>query len=112
MNLANFLKSVRRQARIEARFVRINTLTERASEAGDTSTVEALEKETARRAAEHNFLKLRNEADLEDNPAWKDAHDAMRSAVLAGSRGSGAAKALMASADAPAAPAAEAPATE
>ena len=68
---------------------------ERAAEAKDTARVEALDKEGARRAAEHNYLALRNEADLEDHPDWKDAHDAMRAAVLSGSRGSGDAKALM-----------------
>jgi len=95
MQLATFLKNVRRQARLEARGARIGTLKERAEAASDTATVAALDKEGARRAAEHNFLALRNEADLEDHPDWADAHDAMRAAVLSGSRGSGDSKAIM-----------------
>lgn len=98
MQLANFLKNVRRLARLEARVTRIGTLTERASAANDTAQVAAFEKETNRRAAEMNFLATRNEADLEDHPEWQSANDAMRSAVLGGSRGSGEAKALMAAA--------------
>ncbi len=95
MQLATFLKNVRRQARLESRGARIGTLKERAAAAKDTARVEALDKEGARRAAEHNYLALRNEADLEDHPDWQNAHDAMRDAVLGGSRGSADAKALM-----------------
>jgi len=98
MQLANFLKNVRRLARLEARVTRIGTLVERSSAANDTDQVAAFEKETGRRAAEINFLASRNEADLEDHPEWQSAHDAMRSAVLSGSRGSGEAKAIMAAA--------------
>lgn len=109
MQKSTFLKNVRRQARLESRGLRIGTLKERAEKAGDTARVEALDKEAARRAAEHNYLALRNEADLEDHPEWQDAHDTLRAAVLSGSRGSGAAKAVMAEALATAtAPAAEA----
>jgi len=109
MQLATFLKQVRRQARLEARGARLSTLKDRAEAASDTARVAALDKEGARRAAEHNYLSLRNEADLEDHPEWQDAHDAMRDAVLSGSRGSGEAKALMGAALASgAAPVAEA----
>ena len=114
MQLATFLKNVRRQARLESRGARIGTLKERAEKAGDTARVESLDKEAARRAAEHNYLALRNEADLEDHPDWQTAHDAMRAAVLSGSRGSGEAKAIMGAALAagagPSAEPAEAPA--
>lgn len=98
MQLATFLKNVRRQARLEARGARIGTLKERAAAAKDTAQIAALDKEGARRAAEHNYLSLRNEADLEDHPAWQTAHDAMRAAVLEGSRGSSESKAIMSAA--------------
>jgi hypothetical protein len=114
MQLATFLKNVRRQARIEARGARLQTLKARAEGAGDTARVAELDKEGARRAAEHNFLSLRNDADLEDHPEWQSAHDAMRTAVLSGSRGSSEAKAIMGAAlaaGAGAAPAAEEAAT-
>jgi hypothetical protein len=84
MQLATFLNGARLQ-----------TLKARAEGAGDTARVAELDKEGARRAAEHNFLSLRNEADLEDHPEWQGAHDAMREAVLSGSRGSSEAKAIM-----------------
>lgn len=98
MQLANFLKNVRRQARIESRIARIGTLVERATAANNSDQVEAFGKESKRRAAEANYLATRNEADLEDHPEWGDAHDAMRSAVLSGSRGSSEAKGIMAAA--------------
>ncbi len=98
MQLANFLKNVRRQARIESRLARIGTLVERAEAAKNTALVESFAKETTRRNAEANYLATRNEADLEDHPEWKAAHDSMRSAVISGSRGSGEAKAIMAAA--------------
>jgi hypothetical protein len=94
MQLATFLKNVRRQARIEARGARLQTLKARAEGAGDTAR--------------------RNDADLEDHPEWQSAHDAMRTAVLSGSRGSSEAKAIMGAAlaaGAGAAPAAEEAAT-
>ncbi len=109
MQLATFLKNVRRQARLEARASRLTVVSARAKEAKNDAQVAAYEKEGKRRAAEHNYLKLRNEADLEDQPAWQDAHDAMRAAVLSGSRGSAESKAIMGAAlAAGAGPAAEA----
>ncbi len=95
MQLATFLKNVRRQARLEARSARLSIVSARAAEAKNDAQVAAYDKESKRRAAEHNYLTLRNEADLEDNPAWKDAHDAMRASVLSGSRGSKETKAIM-----------------
>ena len=95
MQLATFLKNVRRQARLEARASRLVIVTARAEDAGNDAQVAAYGKEGKRRAAEHNYLNLRNEADLEDHPEWKDAHDAMRASVLSGSRGSSETKALM-----------------
>ena len=98
MQLATFLKNVRRLGRLNARTERLAALTTRASEAGDTATVDAYAKEGKRRAAEMNFLALRVEADLEDHPEWTDAAAAMSDAVTSGSRGSADAKALMAAA--------------
>jgi len=92
-------KNIRRLARLELRGARIVTLTERATKAGNTALVEAYGKETKRRAAEANYLSLRVEADLEDLDAdgLKEA-GALRDAVLAGSRGSSTAKAIVAGA--------------
>ncbi len=96
MNLA-LAKNIRRLARLELRAGRISTLVERATEAGNTALVAQYDKESKRRAAEANYLTLRCEADLEDLDAagQKQASD-LRAAVLAGSRGSKAAKAIMA----------------
>ena len=113
MQLATFLKNVRRQARLESRVSRLSIVIARAKDAGNDAQVAAYDKEGKRRAAEHNYLKLRNEADLEDHPAWQDAHDAMRDAVLSGSRGSSESKAIMGAAlAAGAGPAAEAATAE
>ena len=98
MQLSNFMKNVRRQARLETRVARLEGLTDRATEAKNDPQLAVYAKEGARRLAEINYLKLRNEADLEDHPEWQDASDAMREAVLAGSRGSRDAKAIMAAA--------------
>ncbi len=89
-------KNVRRLARLELRAARIITLTERATEAGNSALVATYDKETKRRAAEANYLALRCEADLEDlDEAGQEEVAALRAAVLAGSRGSKAAKAIM-----------------
>ena len=89
-------KNVRRLARLELRAGRIITLTERATEAGNSALVAQLDKEAKRRAAEANYLSLRCEADLEDlDEAGQEEVAALRAAVLAGSRGSKAAKAIM-----------------
>lgn len=98
MQLATFLKNVRRQARLELRLGRLKIVTARAEEAKDTTTVAAYAKEAKRRVAELNYLATRNEADLEDRPEWQGEHDDIRDAVLAGARGSTAAKALMSAA--------------
>ena len=98
MQLATFLKNVRRQARLELRLGRLELVTARAAEAKDTATVAGYEKEGNRRLAELNYLSTRNEADLEDRPEWQGEHDAIREAVLAGARGSKAAKAVMSAA--------------
>ncbi len=95
MQLATFLKNVRRQARLELRLERLELVTERAKEAKDDKLVASYQKEGKRRLAEIHYLELRNEADLDDNPDWKGSHDNIRKAVLAGSRGSKAAKAIM-----------------
>ncbi len=95
MQLATFLKNVRRQARLELRLGRLELVTARAEEAKDKTLVASYDKEGKRRVAEINYLELRNEADLEDNPEWKNSHDQLRKAVLAGSRGSKAAKGIM-----------------
>lgn len=90
-------KNIRRLARLELRAGRITVLTERATEAGNKALVAAYEKEAARRVAEANFLTLRCEADLEDlDAAGQKEAAALRDAVLAGSRGSKAAKAIIA----------------
>ena len=98
MQLATFLKNVRRQARLELRLGRLELVTARAEEAKDADLVAGYEKEGKRRVAEINYLSTRNEADLEDHPEWQGQHDAIREAVLAGARGSKAAKAVMSSA--------------
>lgn len=98
MQLSNFMKNVRRQARLETRVVRLEGLTDRAKEAKNDAQLAVYAKEGRRRVAEITYLGLRNEADLEDHPEWQDASDAMREAVLAGSRGSREAKAIMAAA--------------
>ena len=95
MQLATFLKNVRRQARLELRLVRLELVTARAEEAKDEALVASYAKEGKRRLAEIHYLELRNEADLDDNPEWKGSHDNIRKAILAGSRGSKAAKAIM-----------------
>ena len=95
MQLATFLKNVRRQARLESRMARLEGLNERATAAKNDAQLAVYAKESKRRGAEINYLALRNEADLEDNPDWADAHDAMRAAVLSGSRGSSESKAIM-----------------
>ncbi len=105
MQLATFLKNVRRQARLELRLGRLELVTARAEDAKDKTLVASYDKEGKRRLAEINYLKLRNEADLEDSPEWKGLHDEIRKAVLAGSRGSKAAKAIMGAALAGASPA-------
>ena len=105
MQLATFLKNVRRQARLELRLERLELVTARAEEAKDAALVAGYAKEGKRRVAEIHYLELRNEADLEDNPDWKGSHDNIRKAVLAGSRGSKAAKAIMGAALGGAAPA-------
>jgi len=100
-------KNVRRLARLELRGARIQTLTARATEAGNTELVAKYDKELKRRAAEANYLSLRCEADLEDlDEAGLAEAEALREAVLAGSRGSAAAKAIMKGTAAPAAEAA------
>lgn len=98
MQLANFLKNVRRQARIESRLARIEILVKRAEDAKNTALVETFGKEKKRRLAEGHYLSTRNEADLEDHPEWAEGHDAMRDAVLSGSRGSADSKAIMSAA--------------
>ncbi len=95
MQLATFLKNVRRQARLELRLERLELVTARAEEAKDEALVAGYQKEGKRRLAEIHYLETRNEADLEDNPEWQGSHDNIRKAVLAGSRGSKAAKAIM-----------------
>ncbi len=114
MQLATFLKNVRRQARLELRLERLELVTARAEEAKDDALVASYAKEGKRRVAEIHYLELRNEADLDDNPDWKAQAAAIRKAVLAGSRGSKAAKSIMGAAlatvgsgDAGSAPAAE-----
>ena len=101
MQLATFLKNVRRQARLELRLERLELVTARAEEAKDDKLVAGYAKEGKRRLAEIHYLETRNEADLEDNPDWKGSHDNIRKAILAGSRGSKAAKAIMGAALAP-----------
>lgn len=89
-------KNIRRLARLELRAGRISVLAERATAGGDKALVAALEKEAARRAAEANYLTLRCEADLEDlDAAGQKEAAALRDAVLAGSRGSADAKAII-----------------
>jgi len=89
-------KNIRRLARLELRAGRISVLSERATAAGDKALIAALEKEAARRAAEANYLTLRCEADLEDlDAAGQKEAAALRDAVLAGSRGSADAKAII-----------------
>lgn len=95
MQLATFLKNVRRQARLELRLGRLELVTDRAKEAKDDKLVASYAKEGKRRLAEIHYLELRNEADLDDNPEWKNQADQLRKAVLAGSRGSKAAKGIM-----------------
>jgi len=95
MQLATFLKNVRRQARLELRMGRLKLVTQRASDAKDDALVAGYAKEGKRRLAEINYLETRNEADLEDHPEWQAQHDDIREAVLAGARGSKAAKAVM-----------------
>ncbi len=95
MQLATFLKNVRRQARLELRLDRLELVTARAEDAKDDALVAGYAKEGKRRVAEIHYLETRNEADLEDNPDWQNAHNQIRKAVLAGSRGSKAAKAIM-----------------
>ena len=95
MQLATFLKNVRRQARLELRMGRLKIVTARATDAKDDGLVAGYAKEAKRRLAEINYLETRNEADLEDNPEWQAQHDDIREAVLAGARGSKAAKAIM-----------------
>jgi hypothetical protein len=95
MQLATFLKNVRRQARLELRLGRLELVTARAEDAKDTDLVAKYDKEGKRRLAEIHYLETRNEADLEDNPDWKAHHDGIREAVLAGARGSKKAKAIM-----------------
>ncbi len=90
-------KNIRRLARLELRAGRIDTLIERANDAGNTALVAAYEKEARRRVAEANYLTLRCEADLEDlDAAGQKEASALRDAVLAGSRGSRIAKAIIA----------------
>ena len=101
MQLATFLKNVRRQARLELRLGRLELVTARAEDAKDEALVAAYAKEGKRRLAEIHYLELRNEADLEDNPDWAGQAGAIRKAVLAGARGSKAAKAIMGAALAP-----------
>ena len=101
MQLATFLKNVRRQARLELRLERLELVTDRAKDAKDDKLVASYDKEGKRRLAEIHYLELRNEADLDDNPEWKGSHDNIRKAVLAGARGSKAAKAIMGAAIAP-----------
>lgn len=109
MQLATFLKNVRRQARLELRLGRLELVTARAEDAKDEALVAAYAKEGKRRLAEIHYLETRNEADLEDNPDWAKPAADIRKAVLAGARGSKAAKALMGAAlGAGAAPAAAA----
>lgn len=92
-------KNIRRLARLELRAGRITVLIKRATEASDKALVAAYEKEAARRVAEANFLTLRCEADLEDlDAAGQKEAGALREAVLLGSRGSKAAKAMIAEA--------------
>jgi hypothetical protein len=98
MQLSSFLKQVKRVARLELRMTRLGGLTERAEAAGNTDLVAAYEKEMKRRLAEHAYRATRVEADLEDHPEWDGAYDAMRSAVLEGSRGSKDAKSMLAAA--------------
>lgn len=113
MQFATFLKNVRRQARLESRMKRLEGLNARAKEAKNDAQLAVFKKEGARRAAEINYLALRNEADLEDHPDWTDGHDAMRAAVLSGSRGSSESKKIMGAALAMGAgPAAETAAAE
>ncbi len=89
-------KNIRRLARLELRAGRISVLSERATAAGDKELVAALTKEAARRVAEANYLTLRCEADLEDlDAAGQKEAAALRDAVLAGSRGSSDAKAII-----------------
>jgi hypothetical protein len=95
MQLATFLKNVRRQARLELRLERLELVTNRAEEAKDDKLVAGYNKEGKRRLAEIHYLETRNEADLEDNPDWAKQAADIRKAVLAGSRGSKAAKAIM-----------------
>lgn len=115
MQLATFLKNVRRQARLELRLERLELVTARAEEAKDDALVASYGKEGKRRLAEIHYLETRNEADLEDNPDWAKPAADIRKAVLAGARGSKAAKGMMRAAlasggsgDAGSAPAAEA----
>ncbi len=98
MQLATFLKNVRRQARLELRLGRLELVTARAEQAKDSALVASYDKEGKRRVAEINYLALRNEADLEDHPDWAGQAGAIREAVLAGARGSKAAKGIMKSA--------------
>ncbi len=95
MQLVNFLKNVRRLGRLELRSERIKALTVRATEAKNTTLVATYAKETNRRAAEIAYLATRVEADLEDHPEWAEQAAAIRAAVLDGSRGSAAAKAMV-----------------
>lgn len=97
-------KNVRRLARLELRSGRIGPLSERAKEAGDTALQDALTKEAKRRASEMAYIADRVEADLEDaDDATREEAAALRAAVMAGSSGSAAAKAIMSGALAPAA---------
>ncbi len=103
MNAA-LAKDIRRLARLELRAGRISALTERATAAGDTALVASYDKELKRRAAETNYLALKVEAGLEDLDETGLAEaTALRAAVLAGSRGSKDAKAIMGAVLAPAA---------
>ncbi len=95
MQLATFLKNVRRHARLRLRMERLKIVTARATDAKDDALVAGYAKEGKRRLAEINYLALRNEADLEDHPEWQEQHDDIEDAVLAGARGSKAAKAIM-----------------
>ena len=89
-------KNIRRLARLELRGARIVALTERATAAKNTDLVAAYAKETKRRAAEAAYLATRVEADLEDHPDWAAQAAAIRTATMAGSRGSAELKKLMA----------------
>lgn len=112
MQLQTFLKNNRRLARLSLRVERIDALTARAEEAGNTNQVDAFEKEKTRRGAEINYLATRIEADLEDRPEWASAAKAITDSVMAGSRSSAKTKAMIAAAVAAPEPVAEEAAVE